>query len=1191
MLNRQWMRRLVSGLLGAVLVTALLSTGAFAQSDKGSIGGFVRDSSAAVVPGAKVVLTNEGTGETYPATTDSQGHYIVTNLTAGNYTLTAEVRGFKKYVSTHNTLSAASTLSLDAPLSIGAMTEEVTVSATAEVLQTESAAVQQEITGKQVSDQELNGRNPLYMGSLVPGLRSGSTLGDFNFGVGGGTPYQINGSRTQDTLVTFDGAPAVRTRGSGAIIGVASVDATQEIQIINTNYQAEYGDAAGGQIRIVTKSGTRDFHGSAYEYIRNTVMNANDWPRNHVSPTTPNSTYHVSSPYVYNNFGFTIGGPAWIPKLLPDSFRNKFFFFVNEDWIRYRHADTQTQAVPTALMRQGNFSELLSSNPWLSGTHQLYDPATCVDPSKSTVGCVAFTGNIIPSGRRSANGMAILNAYPMPTPGYINGTQNWIASAAHPQNQRKQEINVDWIINDKHKLEFRRQNATYNEYQPFDQGSGLTGKYFIRPNQTNVLAWTWTISPSMINEARATLSLDNVYIPVNTALAGFHRETLGITFPYIFPASQKAQPSKIPTVSGVDSFYGLSGGPYPSHSSGPIFTASDSLTKVWGSHIFKGGYYLNFQGENDNDQINVSTVPGGASNQNGTFFFSDNHSGLGATTGAAVANLAMGLADSYTEIGQRSQTYWRGLTNEFFAQDSWKVNSRLHVDYGIRVTVLSPYTPAWGNADYFDPASFIASNTVSEDPATGNVILGTGNPYNGMVIPGYSSFPSSAAKHGVLGSEPNSTACDGSSCSGLFAPSMRKGYVNISRNYQPRLGIAYQLTPKTVVRAGLGNFATRMGLLDNVFPGGNSPFQPTVSVNPSSAVNDLVDNPGSSLTTGLAAPLLATTLNKNLQSPQRWNWNVTVEQAIFWKGMVSAAYVGGRGLYNWRVVDINQPAIGAVAANPGKNVAYLRPYRGYSFIQQEQSNGSSRYNSFQFSWNRPFANGFMVQLAYTLAKSLDDSSNYRDILPDSTDTTGLWGPSEYDTRNAFVFNYAYALPFFKNQNQLTGKLLGGWQFSGNVQFQSGTPCGIGSTTDYAGVGEVGSFGCGSEGQFYSMNGKPKLTKQFAGYSGQTGQWFSTLNPDGSKIFTPPPANTFVHTPGVRNSVYQPGFQNWNLNMKKNFPINEKTGFEFKADAYNFINHPNWSGPQLNPTSGTFGRVTSKSNSNPRTLQLGLDYKF
>jgi hypothetical protein len=1190
------MRRLVSSLFCAVLTLVLFSTGAFAQSDKSTIGGFVKDNTGAVVPGATVVIINEATGEVHQATTDAGGHYTVPNLTAGSYTLSVEVKGFKKYTSNHNTLSANTTLSLDAPLTVGAATEEVTVSATAQVLQTESAAVQQEITGQQVSDQELNGRNPLYMGSLVPGLRSGSTLGDFNFGVGGGTPYQINGSRTQDTLVTFDGAPAVRTRGSGAIIGVASVDATQEIQIINTNYQAEYGDAAGGQIRIVTKSGTRDFHGSAYEYLRNTVMNANDWQRNHVSPTTPNSTYHVSSPYVYNNFGFTFGGPAWIPKVLPDSFRNKLFFFLNEDWIRYRHADTQQQAVPTLKMRQGDFSELLSSNPWLSGTHQLYDPATCADASKGTpspgnASCVAFTGNIIPVNRRSANGIAILNAYPTPTPGYINGTQNWIATAAHPQNQRKQEINVDWVVNDKHKLEFRRQNATYNEYQPFDQGSGLTGKYFIRPNQTNVLAWTWTISPSMINEARTTLSLDNVYIPVNTALAGFHRDTLGITFPYILPASQKDQPAKIPTVSGVNSFYGLQGGPYPSHSSGPILTVSDSLTKVWGSHTLKGGYYLNISGENDRDQINVSTVPGGASNQNGTFVVSDNHANLGGTTGAAVANLAMGLADSYTEIGQRAQTYWRGRMNEFFVQDSWKVNSKLHLDYGIRISVLSPYTPAWGNADYFDPASYSASSVVTQNPATGNVILGTGNPYNGMVIPGYSSFPSSAAQHGVLGAEPNAKDCDGSPCSALFAPNMKQGYVNTSYNYQPRLGFAYQLTSRTVIRAGVGNFATRMGLLDNVFPGGNSPFQPTVSVNPSSATNDLIDNPGASLTTGLAAPLLATTLNKNLKSPQRYNWNVTVEQAIFWKGMVSVAYVGGRGLYNWRVVDINQPAIGAVGANPGKNINYLRPYKGYSFIQQEQSNGSSRYNSFQLSWNRPFANGFMLGLAYTLAKSMDNSSNYRDIIPDSSNTTGLWGPSEYDTRNAFVFNYAYALPFFKNQVTVAGKLLGGWQLSGNTQFQSGTPCGIGSTTDYAGVGEVGSFGCGSEGQFYNMSGTSQLKKQFAGYSGQTGQWFSTLNPDGSKIFTPPTANTFNHQQGVRDSIYQPGFQNWNLNMKKNFPINEKTGFVFKADAYNFINHPNWSGPQLNPTSGTFGQVTSKTNSNPRTLQVGLDYKF
>ena len=1179
MLKRQWM----SSLLCAVCIMVLFSAGAFAQSDKGTIGGFIKDASGAVVPGARVVLTNEATGEAYQATTDTQGHYTVTNLTAGDYSLTAEVKGFKKYVSSHNTLGANTTLDLDAPMTIGAMTEEVTVSATAEVLQTESAAVQAEITGKQVSDQELNGRNPLYMGSLVPGLRSGSTLGDFNFAVGGGNPFQINGSRVQDTMVTFDGAPAVRTRGNGAIIGVASVDATQEMQVITTDYQAEYGDAAGGQLRMVTKSGTRDFHGSAYEYLRNSAMNANTWVRNQSASTK------FASPYRYNNFGFTFGGPVWIPKMGMDRFRNKFFFFVNEDWIRYRFTDSQTQAVPTVKMRTGDFSEFLSSNPWLSGVHQIYDPATC--PAVGNAGCVPFAGNIIPPGRLSSNGKAILNAYPAPTPGYLSATQNWIAQAAHPINQRKQVINVDWIINDKHKLEFIRQNATYNEFQPFDQGSGLTGKYFIRPNQTNVLAWTWTISQTMINETRATLSLDNVYIPVNTALAGFNRSSLGITFPYIFPAAQKAAPGKIPTASVQDSFYSLAGGPYPSHSAGPILTASDSITKVWGNHALKAGYYLNISGENDNDQINVATVPGGASNQNGTFTFTDSRSGLGATTGISMANLAMGIADNYNEIGQKSYTYWHGFMDELFVQDSWKVNSKLHLDYGVRISILEPYTPSWGNSDYFDPPSYNPANAPTVNPTTGNVTLGSGNPYNGMVIPGYSSFPSSAVQHGVLGAESNPTDCDGSSCAALFAPSMKKGYVNTSHNYQPRIGIAYQVTPNTVVRAGIGNFATRMGLLDNVFPGGNSPFQPTVTVNPAAGVNDMVDNPGSSLTTGIAAPLQITTLNQNLKSPQRWNWNATVERQIIWKSMLSLAYVGGRGLYNWRVVDINQPKVGALAQNPGKNVNYLRPFLGYAAIQQEQSNGSSRYNSFQLGWNRPFANGFLVGVAYTLSRSMDNSSNYRDILPDSYDTTGLWGPSEYDNRNALVINFLYALPFYKNQNETAGKLLGGWQLSGNMQFQSGVPCGIGTGNDTAGVGEVGSFGCGSEGEFYTLNGTPKLLKNFAGFGGNGGKWFSTTNPDGSATFTAPPANTFVHEPGIRDSVYQPGFQNWNLNMKKSFAINEKTGFDFKVDAYNFINHPNWAGPSLNPTAGTFGQVTAKTTSNPRQLQAGLSFRF
>ena len=744
--------------LCAVLSIALLFPAhGFAQSDVGTISGFVRDQSGAGVPNAQVEILNESTGESHKATTDSQGHYTVTNLRPAVYTMSTEAPGFKKFTSAHNKLNASTTLSLDAGLSVGATSETVEVTATASVLQTESGSVQSQVSGRQISDQELNGRNPLYMGSLLPGLRSSSTLGDFNFAVGGGVPFQINGARTQDTLVTFDGAPAVRTRGSGAVIGVASVDATAEMQVLTADYQAEYGGAAGGQVRIITKSGGHDFHGSAYEYLRNSAMNANTWTRNQ-SPTT-----RFAPPFRYNNFGFAVGGPVWIPGIhWTDPLRQKLFWFFNQEWIRYRFTDTQTQAVPTMLMRQGDFSELLSPNPWYSGVTKIYDPTTC--PVKGAASCVQYPNNVIPAGL-SPNGMAILNAYPAPTPGYLSGTQNWIGQAAHPINQTKQIINIDFLLSSNHRLEFRRQYATYFEYQPFDQGSGLTGKYFNRPNQTNVLAWTWTISPTLINELRGTVSIDRVYIPVNTALAGFNRGTLGINFPYIIPGAKSAE-EKIPTVT-VPNFYGLAGGPYPSHSQGPIYTISDSVTKVWGNHTFKGGIFVNYQGENDNDQINVATVPGGANNQNGSFVFTDNRSGLNGTTGAGIANLALGLADSYTEIGPRAYTSWTGQMYEEFVQDSWKVTPRLHIDYGIRVTSLTPYKPAWGNAAYFDPASYDKSQVPVVSPTTGNITLGTGNAYNGVVIPGFSQFPSSAAAHGVVGSGPNSTACAGGPCTCL----------------------------------------------------------------------------------------------------------------------------------------------------------------------------------------------------------------------------------------------------------------------------------------------------------------------------------------------------------------------------------------------------------------------------------------
>ncbi len=401
----------------ACVVLSFFTASLFAQSDNGSISGYVRDPSGAVIPNAHVVIKSEATNAEHEATTDAGGHYVVTNLQPGLYTMTADAGGFKKFQSTTNKLNANSALLLNAELAVGQATETIEVSATASQLQTESGAVQKNVTSQQIQAQELNGRNPIFMASLIPGVRSGSTLGDFSFNLTNGG-YNINGTRSQDTLITIDGAPATRTRANGTGITVPNVDATQEIQVLTADYQAEYGRTSGGQIRVVTKSGTTDFHGAASEYFRNSAMNANTWSRN-LSKTT-----NFASPFRYNDFGFDIGGPVAIPHVW-EKWRQKFFWFVAEEWTRYRFTDTQEQTVPTALMRQGNFSELLGPNIFYSGVKQIYDPATCPKPGAAS--CAPFAGNIIPANRLSRNGLAILNTYPAAIPGFLDGTKNWVA--------------------------------------------------------------------------------------------------------------------------------------------------------------------------------------------------------------------------------------------------------------------------------------------------------------------------------------------------------------------------------------------------------------------------------------------------------------------------------------------------------------------------------------------------------------------------------------------------------------------------------------------------------------------------------------------------------------------------------------------------------------------------------------------
>jgi len=1177
----------------------LASSGAlFAQSDLGTISGFIKDPSGATVPNAKVSVQNNAAVERQAVTNES-GYYAITNLPPGLYTLSAEAPGFQKYQSTDNKLDPSGHLNIDATLSVGAATQIVQVTGATATLQTESSTVQNLITRQQIDSLELNGRNPIWLAALVPGAR-GTTLANLNFGFTQG-PANFNGSRNPENLITFDGAPATRTRSNGTSLGAADVDSTQEVQILTADYAAEYGRSSGAQIRVTTKAGTNQFHGAAYEYLRNTALNANTWARN-ANPVTA-----FTAPVHYNQFGYNVGGPFYIPNYFNTS-KTKVFWYWGQEWLKYHFVESGSTLpsaglllVPSAKMRQGDFSELLDpNNPYVtrkdaSGNKipvyikdpQSANPCTAADQS----GC--FAGNIIPPDRLSPNGVGILNAWPVPNLTSFIGGGNWFAAKLHTFDQRKDTAAVDVNLTERQRIRFRATNYAYLEYQPLDGNTDRTPKFFNRPNKTGSLDYVWTISPTKVNEVLITASQDIVRIPVDAA--NFFDRTqacaqstvpCSLDYPYIFPQG-KLIPTRIPTVN-MTNFSGLSGGPYPSHSSGPIYGLSDSFTWIRGNHTLKFGALFERSGENDNDEINVQACPTCTNNQNGQFLFTDSRAG---GTGVAAANAALGLFDTYSEIGHRAYTIFRANMWEGFAQDSWKVTPKLHVDLGVRYSVIIPYHALWGNMIVFDPNFYDQKKAVTISPSTGlivgtvdpktGLVVGTGaDVYNGMVIPG-TGFPSSAQGR-VPEADPSQF-----DFSRLFR-GVPSRYSDIQwSEFQPRMGVAYSLTSKTVLRAGAGRYLTRLGVSDSVFLGGNPPFQPNASVSNGSA-----DNPGG----GGAAnvPLVVTTQSKAFKPPEAWAWNFTFEREMFWKSLVSVGYVGRRGVHLQREADINQPTTATVAANPGVNINALRPYLGFGSIRQTDNVANSLYNALQVTWNRRYSGGLMFGASYTFSKSMDSGSNQRDVVPNTYDPQMLWGPSEFDARHIFVFNYLYDLPIFRNHSSLSGKLLGGWQISGVTQFQTGVPCGVAGGTDYAKVGLDSNFGCGVNGQYWTVNGTPRIIGTF----GSGGQWFATTNPDGSKIFSQPAAGTF-NTERVRDLIYQPGFQNWNLGLFKAFPIDEQRGFQFRAEAFNFINHPNWGGGSgggvnFNPTSSNFGKVTTKGGGvggGERNLQLSLRFYF
>ncbi|MBP6821188.1 MAG: TonB-dependent receptor [Acidobacteria bacterium] len=1180
------MKSLIAKGLITGLVTTLwlaISLTAFAQSDNTQISGFVKDQTGAVIAGAKVTAKNETNGLERSTISNGEGYYVITQLPSGFYTVTVEANGFKQYKESNKKLDPNVPAKLDVSVQPGQVNEIVNITATTVGVQTESSALTKLVDEQTIKNTQLNGRNPLLLAVLKPGVLGGSLAGNsFGLTTAG---LVINGARTQDTLITFDGAVGVRTRSNGTSIGVADLDSTQEVQILTANYNAEYGRSAGGQVRIVTKGGGHDFHGVAYEYLRNAALNSNTWDRNRTfNANRPCSDSQFSkdnacrpNPFRYNQFGFNLNGPVVIPGTDFNKDRNKLFWLYSMEWVKVRQTSNIVNRVPTARMRAGDFSELFPGGPnyisALGVSRFVKDPLkTGACNATDQTACFNDGGivNKIPTNRLSANGLALLKAFPDPVAGFYSSGSNFFQSRPALTNQRKENVNIDYLPNEKNQIKFRLALFHFVDVSAFRGATDRAPQIITRPNQTLSIGWTRTWSPTWISETLIAGSRDQVDIAVDQRGDRYKRSNYGINYPYIFSSAKEIQ-DKIPTVDGLDIFGSLDGGPYPSSSTGPIYQINNNWTNIRGNHTIKFGGYFERAGQNDFDQINVSGTPGGTNNQNGRFVFSN--SSADGKTGVAAANAALGLFDTYAEIGDRSYTPYRGHMFEWFVQDSWKATSKLRLEAGLRHSIIQPYYSLWRNMVVFDAKYYDPSKAPTVDPKTGFITSSATNLqslYNGLVIPG-SGWPDSAKGPGRIAI----------ATTGQFDFLFRgegKSFSQIHKNnFQPRAGLAYALNDKNVFRAGVGRFMTRLGVSDSVFLGGNPPLQPTVSV-----TNGSVDNPGGKA--GNVFTQQITSQDKVFKNPESWTWNGTFEREIGFATKLELSYVGRRGLHAQRERNINQLQVGTLQANPGINADSLRPYKGYNIIRVTNNDANSTYHSFQVGLERRFTKGLSYSFAYTLSKSQDDGSAQRDVVPNAYDVSNLWGPSTFDRTHQVVLSFAYQLPFFKDQDHLSGKMLGGWVVSGVSQMATGNPITIGTGDDFAGVGP------GSGAQLWLFTQTPEIKGQYANNNTDASYWFNPIGANGAAIFTKPAAGTISNQRG-RGLFRNVGFQNHNLRVSKEFRIKESHALQFFIEGYNWLNHPNWNGPDTNPNNltTTFGKITTKSSE--RQIQVALRYSF
>lgn len=1126
--------------LGCALAVLVGAASAAAQTVTGEIRGTVRDASGGVLPGVTITVLNTQTGLKRTEVTDGTGTYVIPTLPLGSYTVTAELEGFRKTERTGFDLVADGRITADFTLAIGSLTETVTVEAVrGDVVNRTSGEVQRVIDGQTVRELALSGRNYLELASLIPGavmLDDDQMAVTTGLGTGGTV---INGNRGNSNNLTVDGGFNLDSGSNGSMINNVGLDFIEQVAIQTSNFAADKGRNAGASINVVTKSGTNTVKGSGLLQFRDESLHA----ANYFAPKDANGN-PIKAKEDYANYGGGVGGPI---------LKNRLFFFTGLEFRSLdRQESPQRRTLPTRAELNGDFSARILGPDGVAGTaddngiaNQLVHPVTR-EP---------FPGHVIPQSLFTADGRAIAKVYErmIGLAAVYNDTptaNNTTYQLDFPFDWRQEIVRIDYRPNANQGLYLRYLHDDYDLIEPRGTFIGSAMPTIptrrLRPGFGYQLAHTWIVRQNLFNDFKANASWNSQRIPPYGD--NWKRETYGFQFPQVYNKGQY-DVEGIPRIS-------FSGTGAPAQIVGPSqsllspttdITFVNNLTWIKGLHTLRSGVIVT---RNRKDQ-------NGRNQHNGDVSF--NPSGNPFSTGYAFADALLGNFRSYTEGGDDPVGFFRFNQYSAYTSDTWRATKNLSLEFGLRYEVAQPTYTQGNNIVNFDPALYNPAHAAVLN-RTGTIISQGVNRYTGLIRAG----------SGVPEDQKNRVTLD-PLADPLIPTGAPRGLYNTHHLFMPRFSGAYTFREHWVIRGGGGLFYDK--------PEGNvifsqvnlPPFVPSVSVE-----NANLANPLSGVASAATVLGGISALDPNMKIPRQIQYSIGVQRELPWGHFAEVTYVGNKGRNLLWQPNINIPSFEEELANQllpsaeRANTNFLRPYKGYSNITQRRGDAFMDYDSLQLFLNKRRGD-IRYQVSYTLARNEGIGSGNGDNLlddegwrpTDAFDKSFFVGPPSNHRKHALVIIPTYNSPFMRRRRDLLGQILGGWEISGKIRWQSGqylTP--IGNTL----IGDRRADYVGGEITYDDRDER---------------QWFNTA------AFVPAPVDRRGNaTVGV---IEGPHFQQWDVSLRKRFRFTRSKVLEFRGEVFNVFNRVNFNNPNVNSTSSGYGQITSAKI--PRQSQFTLRFEF